>query len=64
MNIKSGHFTSYFQVPLYHTKGRIVQTSIQMTCHTQMISHKRLTDGGQNVAAETFCQRTYRLNLL
>jgi hypothetical protein len=34
-------------------KGRIVQTSTKMTCLTQMIFHERLTDGGQNVAAET-----------
>jgi len=47
------------------TKGRIIQTSIKMTCHSQMIFHKMLTDGWQNLAAETYiCQHTYRLNFL
>jgi leucyl aminopeptidase (aminopeptidase T) len=40
-------------------KKRIIQTSTKITFHTQMIFHKRLTDGWQNVAAETYSLSTH-----
>jgi hypothetical protein len=41
-------------VSFYQTKGRIIQTWTKKTCHTQMIFHKRLTEGRQNVSAVTY----------
>jgi hypothetical protein len=41
-------------VSFYQTKGRIIQTWTNKTCHTEMIFHKRLSEGWQNVSAVTY----------